>query len=57
MKVKVKSLDGQKLELELEDTLPVPALKETLSTKTGANLNELKIIFKGKVPIADSFSR
>ena len=50
MEVKVKALSGEKFTLTLEPSLSVPALKEQLASETGANLAELKVIFKGKVP-------
>ena len=49
MKIIVKSLNGNKNEIEVEEDITVRALKKILEEKDGVHADQLRLIFRGKL--------
>ena len=48
MKIAIKTLDRQRFELDVDKSTTVPDLKKLLSEKTGTDVAEIRVIFRGK---------
>ena len=45
----IKTLDRQRFELDVDTKMPVPELKQLLAERTSTDVEEVRVIFRGKV--------